>query len=169
MCSVCCQRSKDYSGVSKPRMHSSEVGWRSSCSRFKHCAMHSAIRSPTLNPIGAIGLRATDDDLSERSGRAEFDPLYQSRPWPEGCVVVAQQIEIRARIARVLHSAGYVAELAGKQKRGLELTARKDIQAAIVVHSTDLAGLGQKLRGKIPTTILVGHRNRRDCPTGPFA
>jgi DNA-binding winged helix-turn-helix (wHTH) protein len=26
------------------------------------------------------------------------------------------------------------------------------------VHSTDLAGLGQKLRGKIPTTILVGHR-----------
>src|SRR5262249_12878973 len=71
--------------VSKPRMHSSEAGWRSSCSRFKHCAMHSAIRSPTLNPIGAIGLRATDDDLSDRSGRAEFDPLYQPRPWPEGC------------------------------------------------------------------------------------
>jgi hypothetical protein len=139
-------------------MHSSEAGWRSSCSRFKHCAMHSAIRSPTLNPIGAIGLRATDDDLSDRSGRAEFDPLYQPRPWPEGCVVVAQQIELRARIARVLHSAGYGAELAGNQKRALELAARKDIQAAIVVHSTDLAGLGQKLRGKIPTTILVGHR-----------
>jgi hypothetical protein len=74
--------------------------------------MHSAIRSPTLNPIGAIGLRATDDDLPDRSGRAEFDPLYQPRPWPEGCVVVAQQIEIRARIVRVLHSAGYGAELA---------------------------------------------------------
>jgi DNA-binding response OmpR family regulator len=58
----------------------------------------------------------------------------------------------------VLHSAGYGAELAGNQKRALELAARKDIQAAIVVHSTDLAGLGQKLRGKIPTTILVGHR-----------
>jgi hypothetical protein len=140
--------------------------------------MHSAIRSPTLNPIGAIGLRATDDDLSDRSGRAEFDPLYQPRPWPEGCglylafrirceglygvrknvLVVAQQIELRARIARVLHSAGYGAELAGNQKRALELAARKDIQAAIVVHSTDLAGLGQKLRGKIPKTILVGHR-----------
>jgi DNA-binding response OmpR family regulator len=73
-------------------------------------------------------------------------------------LVVAQQIELRARIARVLHSAGYGAELAGNQKRALELAARKDIQAAIVVHSTDLAGLGQELRGKIPTTILVGHR-----------
>jgi len=73
-------------------------------------------------------------------------------------LVVAHQIELRARIARVLHSAGYGAELAGNQKLALELAARKDIQAAIVVHSTDLAGLGQELRGKIPTTILVGHR-----------
>jgi DNA-binding response OmpR family regulator len=73
-------------------------------------------------------------------------------------LVVAQQIQLRARIARVLHSAGYGAELAGNQKRALELAGRKDIHAAIVVHSTDLAGLGQKLRGKIPTTILVGHR-----------
>jgi DNA-binding response OmpR family regulator len=73
-------------------------------------------------------------------------------------LVVAQQIELRARIARVLHSAGYGAELAGNQKRALELAARKDIQAAIVVHSTDLAGLRQKLRGKIPTTILLGRR-----------
>src|SRR5215813_9483983 len=70
-------------------------------------------------------------------------------------LVVARQIELRARIARVLHSAGYGAELAGNQKRALELAARKDIQAAIVVHSTDLAGLGQKLRGKIPTTIEI--------------
>ena len=73
-------------------------------------------------------------------------------------LVVAQQIELRARIARVLHSAGYGAELAGNQRRALELAARKDIQAAIVVHSTDLASLGRKLRRKIPTTILVGHR-----------
>ena len=58
----------------------------------------------------------------------------------------------------MLHSAGYGAELAGNEKRALELAARKDIQAAIVVHSTDLADLGQKLRDKIPKTILVGHR-----------
>jgi len=73
-------------------------------------------------------------------------------------LVVAQQIELRARIARVLHSAGYGAELAGNQKRALELAARKDIHAAIVVQSRDLAGLGQQLRDKISTTILVGHR-----------
>ena len=73
-------------------------------------------------------------------------------------LVVAQQIQLRARIARVLHSAGYGAELAENPKRALELAARKDIQAAIVVQSTDLAGLGQKLRRKILTTIVVGHR-----------
>jgi len=73
-------------------------------------------------------------------------------------LVVAQQIQLRARIARLLHSAGYSAELAENPKRALELAARKDIQTAIVVQSRDLAGLGQKLRDKIPTTILVGHR-----------
>jgi len=72
-------------------------------------------------------------------------------------LVVAQQIQLRARIARVLHSAGYGAELAENPKRALELAARKDIQAAIVVQSRDLAGVGQKLRDKIPT-ILVEHR-----------
>ena len=81
-------------------------------------------------------------------------------------LVVAQQIELRARIVRVLHSAGFSAELAGNQKRALELAARKDIHAAIVVQSCDLAGLGQQLRGKIPTTILLGAPNR---PTGPCA
>jgi len=73
-------------------------------------------------------------------------------------LVVAQQIQLRARIARVLHSAGYCAELAENPKRALELAARKDIQAAIVVQSRDLADLGQELRDKIPTTILVEHR-----------
>src|SRR5262249_37323969 len=73
-------------------------------------------------------------------------------------LVVAQQIQLRARIARVLHSAGYGAELAENPKRALELAARKDIQAAIVVQSRDLADLGQELRDKIPTTSLVGHR-----------
>jgi len=62
-------------------------------------------------------------------------------------LVVAQQIQLRARIARVLHSAGYGAELAENPKRALELAARKDIQAAIVVQSRELAGLSQKLRG----------------------
>src|SRR5262249_44080045 len=87
--------------------------------------------------------------------RIRGEGLYGVR---KNVLVVAQQIELRARIARVLHSAGYGAELAENQKRAPELAARKDIQAAIVVQSRDLAGLGQKLRRKIPTTILVGHR-----------
>src|SRR5262249_22650713 len=73
-------------------------------------------------------------------------------------LVVAQQIQLRARIARVLHSAGYCAELAENPKRALELAARRDIQAAIVAQSSELAGLGRKLRGKLQPTILVGHR-----------
>jgi class 3 adenylate cyclase/DNA-binding response OmpR family regulator/predicted ATPase len=73
-------------------------------------------------------------------------------------LVVAQQIEFRARIARVLQSAGYGAELAENPKRALELAGRKNIHAAIVVDSPDLARLGQELCDKIPTTIVVGHR-----------
>ena len=73
-------------------------------------------------------------------------------------LVVAQQIQLRARIARVLRSAGYGAEPAENPKRALELARRKDIHAAIVVQSRDLADLGRELRDKIPTTILVGHR-----------
>jgi DNA-binding response OmpR family regulator len=58
----------------------------------------------------------------------------------------------------VLHSAGYGAELAGSQKRALELAAREDLEAAIIVQSRELDGLGQQLRDKIPTTILVWRR-----------
>src|SRR5262249_1636405 len=81
-------------------------------------------------------------------------------------LVVAQEGQLRARIARVLHSAGYGAELAENPKQALELAARKDIQAAIVVQSRDLAGLGQKLCDKIPPTILVGHRRGETAQPG---
>ena len=70
-------------------------------------------------------------------------------------LVVAQQIELRARIARMLQSAGYAVELAESQKRALELAAGGQIEAAIVV---DLAGLAEELRDKIPRTIVLGHR-----------
>jgi hypothetical protein len=49
-------------------MHSFEQVWWISCSRFEHCAMHSPIRSPKFDPIGAIGLRAMDG-----GGLAEFE------------------------------------------------------------------------------------------------
>src|SRR5215467_2218523 len=73
-------------------------------------------------------------------------------------LVVAQQIELRARIARVLQSAGYAVELAECEERALELAAGGQIEAAIVVPSTDLAGLERELRDKIPRTIVLGHR-----------
>ena len=58
-----CQSIRDYLNGSRPRMPCSEaVSWNS-CSRFKHCAMHSAIRSPEFDPIGTIGLQAVGDDL----------------------------------------------------------------------------------------------------------
>jgi DNA-binding response OmpR family regulator/class 3 adenylate cyclase len=77
----------------------------------------------------------------------------------KGCIlVVARQIELRARIARVLHSAGYAVEFAESQKRALEVVARTQIEVAIVVLSSDLAGLCEELRDKVPKTIAFGHR-----------
>jgi class 3 adenylate cyclase/predicted ATPase/DNA-binding response OmpR family regulator len=57
----------------------------------------------------------------------------------------------------MLHSAGYAVELAEGQKRALELAAGEDIEAAIVVHSTQLNGLEQESHDKIPKTIVLGH------------
>jgi class 3 adenylate cyclase/DNA-binding response OmpR family regulator/predicted ATPase len=73
-------------------------------------------------------------------------------------LIVAQQIALRARIARVLQSAGYAVELAENQKRAIELAGGKQIEAAIVVHSSDFNGLAQELRNRIPRTIVLGHR-----------
>ena len=84
-------------------------------------------------------------------------------------LIVAEQIELRARIARVLQSAGYTVELAGSRTRALKLAAGKKIEAAIVVHSSDLNGLGQELREQIPRMIMLDHRTdeiRR--PEHPF-
>src|SRR5262245_66059837 len=97
--------------------------------------------------------RSMSSQAAEYATECLCEGLYEMR---KNVLVVAQQIELRARIARVLHSAGYGAELAGNEERALELAARKDIQAASVVHRTDLAGPGQELRAKVPSTIMLG-------------
>jgi DNA-binding response OmpR family regulator/class 3 adenylate cyclase len=79
-------------------------------------------------------------------------------------LVVARQIELRARIARVLHSAGYAVELAESQKRAVEVATRAQIEVAIVVLSSDLAGLSEELRDKVPRTIVLGHRTDEILP-----
>ena len=70
-------------------------------------------------------------------------------------LVVAQHTELRARIARLLRTAGYSVELAESQKRALELAAGRGLEAAIVVDSGDLAGLGRELRDRVPRTIVL--------------
>ena len=72
-------------------------------------------------------------------------------------LVVARQIGLRARVARVLQSEGYTVELADNQKRAVELVAGKQIEAAIIVHSSELNGLEQELRDQVPRTIVLGH------------
>jgi DNA-binding response OmpR family regulator len=88
-------------------------------------------------------------------------------------LIVARQIGLRARVARVLQSQGYAVELADNQKRAVELVAAKQIEAAIIVHSSDLNGLEQELRDQVPRTIVLGHRTDeilrpglRGCITG---
>src|SRR3954452_9241124 len=84
-------------------------------------------------------------------------------------LIVAQEIELRARIARLLQSAGHNVELAGSRTRALELATAKKIEAAIVVHSRDLDGLGQELRRQIPRTIMLDHRTEEiRRPEHPF-
>jgi class 3 adenylate cyclase/DNA-binding response OmpR family regulator/predicted ATPase len=73
-------------------------------------------------------------------------------------LVVAKQIALRARIARALQSAGHAVELAENQKRALKLAAGKQIEAAIVVDGgSELGGLEQELRNRVPATIVLGH------------
>jgi DNA-binding response OmpR family regulator len=73
-------------------------------------------------------------------------------------LIVAQQIALRARVARVLQSEGYAVELADNQKRAIALAADKQIEAAIVVPSSDLNGVVKELRNHVPRTIVLGHR-----------
>src|SRR5947207_6675565 len=88
-------------------------------------------------------------------------PLVEQVVLPPLCrsqtrvLIVAQQIELRARIACVLQSAGHTIELAGSRTRALELAASKKIEAAIILHSNDLNGLGQEIREQIPRTIIL--------------
>ena len=87
-------------------------------------------------------------------------------------LIVAQQIELRARIARVLQSAGYAIELAGSRTRALELAAGKKIEVAIVARSSDVNGLGQEIKELVPRTIMLSTPTDEICrskhlPRGP--
>jgi DNA-binding response OmpR family regulator/class 3 adenylate cyclase/predicted ATPase len=87
-------------------------------------------------------------------------------------LVVAQELAVRARIARTVHSAGYTVEIAPSRKRVFKLVADENIEAAIMVMDSGPAAttLARELRAAIPRMILVADpmneaiRPRRSLP-----
>jgi DNA-binding response OmpR family regulator/class 3 adenylate cyclase/predicted ATPase len=72
-------------------------------------------------------------------------------------LVVADELELRARIARALQSAGYTVELAEDINRALKLAAGGTVEAAIVAMSWGPAAttIGRELRNVVPKMIVL--------------
>ena len=78
------------------------------------------------------------------------------------CVlVVAQEMDLRAKIARGLHSYGYSVELASDECRALRLASRQRINAAIVAPGSSLAGLAmaRKVCAIVPKMLVLTERS----------
>src|SRR5215469_15825805 len=72
-------------------------------------------------------------------------------------LVVATELELRARFARRLQSSGYAVELACNEQRALKLAADCNFQVAIVAtepSSTNLAMI-QQLSDRVPEMIVL--------------
>jgi predicted ATPase/DNA-binding response OmpR family regulator/class 3 adenylate cyclase len=79
----------------------------------------------------------------------------------ECVLVVAQEMDLRARIARGLQSSGYAVELATDECRALRLASGQGINAAIVAPDSSLAGLAmaRKLRDSVPKLLVLAERS----------
>jgi predicted ATPase/DNA-binding response OmpR family regulator len=78
------------------------------------------------------------------------------------CVlVVAQEMDLRAKIARGLHSYGYSVELASDECRALGLASHQGINAAIVAPGSSLAGLAmaRKVCAIVPKMLVLTERS----------
>jgi DNA-binding response OmpR family regulator/class 3 adenylate cyclase/predicted ATPase len=75
----------------------------------------------------------------------------------KGVLVVAQELALRAQIARAVHSAGYTVEVAASRKRAFQLVADGNIEAAIMVMDSGAAAmtLARELRAAIPRMIVL--------------
>ena len=74
-------------------------------------------------------------------------------------LLVATEVELRARFARKLQSSGYAVELACNEQRALKLAADCNFQVAIVAtepSSTNLAMI-QQLCDRVPEMIVLAH------------
>jgi predicted ATPase/DNA-binding response OmpR family regulator/class 3 adenylate cyclase len=70
-------------------------------------------------------------------------------------LIIAQEIELRARIACLMQSAGYAVELAGSRKRALEVAAGERIEVALLVNGKDLGRLELEIGRYIPRMIVL--------------
>ena len=74
-------------------------------------------------------------------------------------LIAAEEIDLRARIARVLQSAGYTVELADNAKRALKLALHHKFNVAFVAPSQTLGlSLLEELRVTIPKILLLTER-----------
>src|SRR6516162_2367853 len=72
-------------------------------------------------------------------------------------LIVAMEVELRARFARRLHSSGYAVELACNEQRALGLAADCNFQVAIVAAEPSPASLAmiQQLCDRVPEMIVL--------------
>src|SRR6516162_9577141 len=72
-------------------------------------------------------------------------------------LLVAREVELRARLACGLQSAGYAVELASDEKRALRLAAEDNFQVAIVAPepSSDSLAMMQQLSDRVPGMIVL--------------
>ena len=75
-------------------------------------------------------------------------------------LVVAHQLELRAKIGGLLQSAGYAVDLAADEKRALHLAADAAIEAAVVVPSSGSVDwkLAEQLHDTVPKIIVLADR-----------
>src|SRR6516165_5677628 len=72
-------------------------------------------------------------------------------------LLVATEVELRARLARRLQSSGYAVELACNEQRALRLAAENNFQVTIVAAEPSSASLAmiQQLCDRVPEMIVL--------------
>jgi DNA-binding response OmpR family regulator len=74
-------------------------------------------------------------------------------------LIVAEEIDLRARIARVLQPAGYSVELADNEKRALRLALNHKFDAALVAPGSSLGvSMLEELHVTIPNILVLAER-----------
>jgi DNA-binding NarL/FixJ family response regulator len=78
-------------------------------------------------------------------------------------LILAQEMHLRARIARALHSNGYAAELASDAKGALKLASERRLDMAIVAPGSGLAGLAmaRQLRDAVPKILVLAEGSEK--------